>query len=96
VTGAKNRDRPFIVPIVDDVLQEIRIATLRHLLEEVSADCTTPVREASRRDLFAGAVRNVRLIVDDSVEMRVSRQDSYEQRTVATSDVNDGTKGEKS
>src|SRR5207253_646815 len=36
---------------------------------------------------------NMRLIEEDSVEMRVSRQESYEQRTVATSDVNDATEG---
>jgi hypothetical protein len=93
VTVAKNGERPFIVPVVDDVLQEVRIATARHVLEEVPADCTTPVRETSHSDLFAGAVRDMWLVEDDSVEMRVSRQDSYEQRTAATSDVNDGTEG---
>ncbi len=43
-------DRPLVVPVVDDLLQQVQVGPLRHLLEEVTTHQLAPLREPLRRD----------------------------------------------
>src|SRR6266550_9071401 len=47
-------DRLLVSPVVDHVLEQIGVATGRDLLEEVAADYTAAVRQASALDLLGG------------------------------------------
>ena len=89
VTIPENGDRTFFVPVVNDVLQQIGVTAVGYCPEEVSADHPAPLGDAAALDLVDRALRDVRLIEDDSLQMGMGGQDAYQQRSVSASDIDD-------
>ena len=87
--NSSNRDRPLIVPIMDDVLQQVRV--VRH--EEPPGRSLPPM--ASHRPASpcsqSAALRapGGRLVEDDPAQMGVRLQDADQQRAVSAADVDE-------
>ena len=55
----------FVVPIVQDLRQQIGIAARRNLNKEIAADDRAAIRHTSRREMLRGGSGHVRLIEQD-------------------------------
>ena len=78
----QDRRRPFVVPVVDDAREDVRVAA-RHLLEEIARDEGEPLAEGR----FVSV--DLRQVEDDAAELRPQLEQRLEQRAVAAADVDD-------
>ena len=59
---SQDRDAAFVVPIVQDLRQQIGIAAGRNLNKEIPADDLAAIRHTRRREMLRGGSGHVRLI----------------------------------
>ena len=59
-------ERPLVVPIVNDMLQDVRVPAARHFLEKVPAHDVAAFTQSMFGDRFPGALGGLRLIEDDA------------------------------
>jgi hypothetical protein len=71
MTILENCDGAVIVPIVDYVLEDIRVRAVGHFLEKVSAGGLAPLRQPTLGDMIVCALRGMRLVEDNPVQMGI-------------------------
>jgi hypothetical protein len=92
---AEDRDGALVIPVADDVLQEVGVESRGDFGKEVAAHRAAAVGEAGQCDGFRRAFGDVRLIEHDSVWRRERAQNSEEQSAVSAADVDYRTKARK-
>jgi hypothetical protein len=60
----------------DYVLEEVRVGGGRHVLEDVSADGLAPRRQSTLRDRLLRALRGMRLVEGNPVQMGIRIQNA--------------------
>src|SRR5262245_52340244 len=78
-----------VVPVMNDILQHIRITTDRHGLEEIARDTITAVSKAFRAQALLRAFDHRRLIEKDGGCPRAGLEDRRDQRAMPTAHVYD-------
>lgn len=84
---AQDRDRAVVVPVVDDVAEQVEVASLGHGVEEAPAHYAAAAVEALCVQACARLLRGVRQVEQGALDARIGLQDRREQRAVATADV---------
>ena len=84
-TVAQNRRRPLVVPIVDDPLQDVDVASLGRSLEEIAGHEFGAGQRAAHAG--PGRVYADRPVEQNPRQMRISGQDGGEQLTVPSPDI---------
>jgi hypothetical protein len=85
----KNRHRALIIPVVDDVLDDVRVGSARHFLEEVAPNRRQRDCNPSSAILFlaSSAIWGKSNTIPPQVGIRL--QDTGQQRTVSSADVHE-------
>lgn len=86
MAALEDRERALIVPVVNDVLEEVGVAAARDLLEEVAADGLASLGQLALRDSPLRPLRRGGQIEDHSAESGILVQDPDQERAVATPD----------
>src|SRR2546422_6807551 len=79
---AQDGDAPLAVPVVDDVLHQVGVATLGQGSEEVSADTDAAIGEAGGLKHLARACDHLRSVKQYALQTGIVLQDCGEQDAV--------------
>ena len=82
------RERLGVLPVVDDRLQQVRVAPRRHGVEEAAADDLEALGDR-RFEVGSHALDDVRLVEQDAAQVRVRLEQPGEERARPTADVDD-------
>ena len=88
-TGAQDLERALVVPVVQHVLEEVRVAARRHGFEERAACKLDPVRHTGGGEVCARARDNMRLVEQDRAAPGVAREDLADVGAVVAADVDE-------
>src|SRR5215472_13015977 len=77
----------FVIPVVDDMLEQVSIAAARHLTEEVAAEHLAAIGQAVISEVLCGSLDDMGPFEDDASQTRVRTQNAGYQRPVAAADV---------
>jgi hypothetical protein len=72
----EDRESQLVVPVVDDVLQDVGVMGARHGLEEASPDRLASLGEPALGDLLLGSLDDVGLVEDRPAKMGMRLQDA--------------------
>ena len=86
----QDRDTAFIVPIVNDALEDVSVSTPWHRAEEIPRDHLASLKEAASLKLRGGFGAAARRIEDDTAQLRGSVQNGGNERAIAPADIDDG------
>jgi MFS family permease len=89
--ASQNRRRAIVVPVVDDVLDDVRFSAGRHFVEEVATDSLASRLQSRFGDLGARFVGGLRQVEDDPVQIRIRIQNADQQRAIASAYVDQRT-----
>ena len=90
VAVAQQPRRPLVVPVVDDLLEQVQVRPFRHRRKEVAAHQLAALREPLVRDRLPGRRDDVGQIEEDSPRRRIGPQDRGQEDPVRTPDVRHG------
>ena len=85
--AAQDREAPFVVPVVDDALDDVGVGARRHRLEEVAAHELEPAEQALFFGKLAAPSLAVRQIEDLALQLWILGEDRHEQRAVSAAHV---------
>src|SRR5262249_51758630 len=88
----EDRLSALVIPVMDNVLEDIGIATARHLAEEVATEHVAAILQPTLSYQFPGPLGNVGLLEEDSTQGTVGLQNAGQQCPVAATDVDDDAK----
>lgn len=88
--GAEDAGRGFVIPVVQDPGEDVRIAVRGERIgEEVAWDEFAAVGEPGYREPLPSTVDNSQQVEDHAAHMRMGVQHGFDQRAVAAADVDD-------
>src|SRR5262245_11160615 len=90
MTILENRDGACVVPIVDDVLEPVRVAATRHLQKKIPADCFAAFPHADRLDALLRSVGHMGHVEKDSPQTGMCLQDGLKEYPVSTTHIYNG------
>jgi len=82
--ASQNRRRAIVVPVMDDVLDDVCFSAGRHFVEEVATDGLASRLQSRFGDLDARLVGGLRQVEDDPVQIRLRLQNADQQRASAS------------
>ena len=82
-----DKPRFFVVPVVDDVPQEVGVGLDRDRGEEVAADDLAPARQPGGLQVPPGPLDDVGEVEEDAPHLGIPAQDADQVRAVAAADV---------
>src|SRR5260370_15377038 len=83
----ENGDAALIIPIVNDVLENIFIGARRHGAEEVSRDNLASLRYACSLKLTRSTRISARKVEDNAAQLRLGAQDGSDECAIAAADI---------
>ncbi len=86
---SQDYDRAIVVPVVDDVGQDVAVASGRHRREEVAPDHVAPPGQPGRRHALARALGDRGTVEQHALRRRVHLQDGSQQQAAPTTDIDD-------
>src|SRR5262245_13413336 len=90
MTIPENRDGACVVPIVDDVLEDVRVAATSHLQKKISADCFAAFPHADRLDALLRSVGHMGHVEKDSPQTGMRLQDGLKEYPVSAAHIDNG------